>query len=221
MSGFFKDSKKTTPLIHLGIIMDGNGRWAQKKGLPRTAGHKEGLESAKKIVKTCAELNIKYVTLYTFSTENWKRTQDEVGYLMGLIKSHLRAEFEFYKKNNIKIEHIGDLSGLPKDVQEEIFKAREDTKHFEGLTVILAINYGGRDEIVRSVKKIAEKGYTPDKISEKLICDNFCAERAGRTVLKRNTVIRVRYTSAGSLENTMFLSVKKCKKLSRKLLNIF
>lgn len=71
MSGFFKDSKKTTPLIHLGIIMDGNGRWAQKRGLPRTAGHKEGLESAKKIVKTCAELNIKYVTLYTFSTENW------------------------------------------------------------------------------------------------------------------------------------------------------
>ena len=173
MSGFFKDSKKTTPLIHLGIIMDGKGRWDQKKSLPRTAGHKEGLESAKKIVKTCAELNIKYVTLYTFSTENWKRTQDEVGYLMGLIKSHLRAEFEFYKKNNIKIEHIGDLSGLPKDVQEEIFKAREDTKHFEGLTVILAINYGGRDEIVRSVKKIAEKGYTPDKISEKLICDNF------------------------------------------------
>ena len=111
---------------HIAIIMDGNGRWAKQKGLPRTFGHKEGLSVAKKIVSKAASLGIKYITLYTFSTENWKWTQDEVGYLMGLIKNHLRSEFQFYKENGIKIEHIGDLNGLPKDVQKEIIDAKID-----------------------------------------------------------------------------------------------
>lgn len=157
--------------LHVGIIMDGNGRWAQKRGLARTAGHKEGLESAKRIVKACAELGIKYVTLYTFSTENWKRAQEEVGYLMGLIRGHLRAEFDFYKANGIRIEHIGDLAGLPKDVQDEIVKAKEETSHFTGLTCVLAINYGGRDEIIRSVKKLMKN--STSEITEKSISDNF------------------------------------------------
>ena len=163
---------KQTPL-HIGIIMDGNGRWAQKRGLARTAGHKEGLETAKKIVKACANAGIKYVTLYTFSTENWKRAQEEVGYLMGLIKGHLRSEFEFYKANGIRIEHLGDLKGLPEDVQTEIINAKEETKNFTGLTVVLAINYGGRDEIIRSVKKIIEKQIDSDSLTEKSISDNF------------------------------------------------
>lgn len=163
---------KQTPL-HIGIIMDGNGRWAQKRGLARTAGHKEGLETAKKIVKACANAGIKYVTLYTFSTENWKRAQEEVGYLMGLIKGHLRSEFEFYKANRIRIEHLGDLKGLPEDVQTEIINAKEETKNFTGLTVVLAINYGGRDEIIRSVKKIIEKQIDSDSLTEKSISDNF------------------------------------------------
>lgn len=157
--------------LHVGIIMDGNGRWAQKRGLARTAGHKEGLESAKRIVKACAELGIKYVTLYTFSTENWKRAQEEVGYLMGLIRGHLRAEFDFYKANGIRIEHIGDIAGLPKDVQDEIVKAKEETSHFTGLTCVLAINYGGRDEIIRSVKKFMKN--STSEITEKSISDNF------------------------------------------------
>ena len=163
---------KQSPL-HIGIIMDGNGRWAQKRGLARTAGHKEGLETAKKIVKACANAGIKYVTLYTFSTENWKRAQEEVGYLMGLIKGHLRSEFEFYKANGIRIEHLGDLKGLPEDVQTEIINAKEETKNFTGLTVVLAINYGGRDEIIRSVKKILEKQFDSDSLTEKSISDNF------------------------------------------------
>ena len=163
---------KQTPL-HIGIIMDGNGRWAQKRGLARTAGHKEGLETAKKIVKACANAGIKYVTLYTFSTENWKRAQEEVGYLMGLIKGHLRSEFEFYKANGIRIEHLGDLKGLPEDVQTEIINAKEETKNVTGLTVVLAINYGGRDEIIRSVKKIIEKQFDSDSLTEKSISDNF------------------------------------------------
>ncbi|MGI5057902.1 polyprenyl diphosphate synthase [Treponema pectinovorum] len=151
---------------HVALIMDGNGRWAKNKGLPRTAGHKEGLSSAKKIVAAAAKLGIKYVTLYTFSTENWKRAQEEVGYLMTLIKGHLRAEFQFYKNNGIKIEHIGDLSGLPKDVQAEIIKAKEETKDFTGTTCILAINYGSRDEIVRAVKKLIENKQVSSLITE-------------------------------------------------------
>ncbi|WP_149554115.1 polyprenyl diphosphate synthase [Treponema pectinovorum] len=151
---------------HVALIMDGNGRWAKNKGLPRTAGHKEGLSSAKKIVAAAAKLGIKYVTLYTFSTENWKRAQEEVGYLMTLIKGHLRAEFQFYKNNGIKIEHIGDLSGLPKDVQSEIIKAKEETKDFTGTTCILAINYGSRDEIVRAVKKLIENKQVSSLITE-------------------------------------------------------
>lgn len=154
---------------HVAIIMDGNGRWAKKRGLPRTAGHKEGLTSAKKIVAAAAKLGIKYVTLYTFSTENWKRAQEEVGYLMSLIKGHLRAEFEFYKKNGIRVEHIGDLDGLPADVKSEIINAKKDTEHFTGTTCVLAINYGGRDEIVRGIKKILAEGVSVDSVTEELV----------------------------------------------------
>ncbi|WP_407425245.1 polyprenyl diphosphate synthase [Treponema sp.] len=154
---------------HVAIIMDGNGRWARNRGLPRTSGHKEGLTSAKKIVAAASKLGIKYITLYTFSTENWKRAQEEVGYLMGLIKGHLRAEFEFYKKNGIKVEHIGDLTGLPADVRNEIINAKKDTEHFIGTTCVLAINYGSRDEIVRCIKKLVNSGETAENINEELI----------------------------------------------------
>ena len=166
--------------VHVGIIMDGNGRWAQKRGLPRTAGHKEGLEAAKKIVAKASELGIKYVTLYTFSTENWKRTQEEVGFLMNLIRLHLRAEFAFYKKNSIRVKVLGDLLGLPEDVRFEIEKAEAETQDFTGLTVILAINYGGRDEICHSVKTLAEKvklgELEPEDITEEMIERNLYTE---------------------------------------------
>ena len=173
MSNSLQQNKQSNNPLHIGIIMDGNGRWAQKKGLPRTAGHKEGLEVAKKIVKCCKELNIKYITLYTFSTENWKRAQEEVGYLMTLIKSHLRAEFDFYKKNGIRIKHIGNLDGLPSDVRAEILDAIEETSSFTGLTVVLAINYGGRDEIVRAVKSIIKNEDLKQDVSENSIRDAF------------------------------------------------
>ena len=157
--------------VHVGIIMDGNGRWAQKRKLPRTFGHKEGLTVAKKIVSAAAKMGIKYVTLYTFSTENWKRTQDEVGYLMNLIRNHLQAEFEFYKQNGIKVRHIGDLSGLPEDIQKEILKVGEETAHFTGMTVVLAINYGGRDEILRGIKKLAREKQNLAEVSEKMLTE--------------------------------------------------
>ena len=159
--------------VHVGIIMDGNGRWAKQRNLPRTSGHKEGLDVAKAIVKAAAEIGIKYVTLYTFSTENWKTAQEEVGFLMNLIRGHLRAEFQFYKQNGIRIKHLGDLSGLPEDVQTEIKKAMEETADFTGLTVVLAINYGGRDEIVRGVKKLLSEGKSISDITESDISNSF------------------------------------------------
>ena len=151
---------------HVAIIMDGNGRWAKQRGLARSQGHKEGLNSAKRIVAQAASLGIKYITLYTFSTENWKRTQEEVGYLMTLIKKHLSSEFNFYKENKIRIEHIGDITALPMDVQTEIKNAKNDTKDFTGTTVLLAINYGGKDEIIRGIKKLAAQKKDFSSITE-------------------------------------------------------
>lgn len=141
-------------LQHIAVVMDGNGRWAKQRGKPRIAGHNEGLTTAKKIVKAVADLKIPYLTLYTFSTENWKRAEEEVGFLMGLIKKHLRAELDFYIENNLRVLHIGDLSGLPKEIQKEILLTKEKTAHFTGTSIILAINYGGRDEIIRAIQKI-------------------------------------------------------------------
>lgn len=161
---------------HIGIIMDGNGRWARERNLPRTSGHKEGLTVAKKIVQEAARLGVKYVTLYTFSTENWKRAQEEVGFLMNLIKVHLRAEFQFYKDNGIRVRHLGDLAGLPEDVQNEIISIQNDTAHFTGLTVVLAINYGGRDEIVRGIKKLISNGTKASEVTEESVSKVFDIE---------------------------------------------
>ena len=160
------NTETSTLPIHIGIIMDGNGRWAKLRNLPRTKGHREGLDVAKQIVKAASDLGIKFVTLYTFSTENWKRTQEEVGYLMTLIKKHLSSEFNFYKENKIRIEHIGDITALPMDVQTEIKNAKNDTKDFTGTTVLLAINYGGKDEIIRGIKKLAAQKKDFSSITE-------------------------------------------------------
>jgi undecaprenyl diphosphate synthase len=144
--------------VHVGIIMDGNGRWAKQRGLVRTQGHLEGLAAAKRIVKAASEMGIKYLTLYAFSTENWKRAADEVGFIMGLIKQYLRAEFDFSKKNKIRVRHAGDITELPKDIQKEITDTIRDTADFDGLQVVLAINYGGRDEIKRAIGKLSSAG---------------------------------------------------------------
>ena len=153
-------------LKHIAIVMDGNGRWAKKRGLPRSMGHKEGLNTVKRITKAVSDLGIPYITLYIFSTENWKRTEAEVGFLMGLIKQHLKAELKFYADNNIRIEHIGNLSGLPQDIQDEINSVRDKTSAYTGTSIVLAINYGAQNEIIRAIRKI-----NPDElhsISEEL-----------------------------------------------------
>lgn len=157
---------------HVAIIMDGNGRWAKQRGLPRTNGHSEGLKRAKEIAKAAADLGIKYLTLYVFSTENWKRTQQEVGFLMGLIHSHLKQELEFYRENKMRVRLLGDISGLSHDIQCDIMESQKDTENFTGITVCLAINYGGRDELVRGVRKLCSNGcpaeVTEDAISKSL-----------------------------------------------------
>jgi len=140
---------------HVGIIMDGNGRWARQRSLIRTQGHLEGLKAAKRIVKAASDMGVRYLTLYAFSTENWKRAADEVGFIMGLVKQYLRDEMDFYRQNGIRIRHAGDAAGLPPGIAGEIAAAIADTQGFDGMQVILALNYGGRDELVRAVRRCA------------------------------------------------------------------
>jgi undecaprenyl diphosphate synthase len=158
---------------HIGIIMDGNGRWAKQRGQIRTAGHEEGLKRAKEIAKAASDLGIKYVTLYAFSTENWKRAKSEVGFLMNLIHTHLLKELKFYKENSIRVRLLGDITGLPSIIQKDILETEEDTKDFTGLTICLAINYGGIDEIVRSIKKMIKEGIPEQEITEGTVSSHF------------------------------------------------
>ncbi len=139
--------------VHVGIIMDGNGRWAASRGKPRTYGHKEGLSAAKRVVKAASDLGLRYLSLYTFSTENWARARDEVDFLMLLLRTHLRKELDFYRANKVRVVHSGDCARLPPDVTREVERVEAATAAYPGITVNLAINYGGRDEIVRAVNR--------------------------------------------------------------------
>jgi len=147
--------------------MDGNGRWAKQRGMIRTQGHLEGLKAAKRIVKAASDMGIQYLTLYAFSTENWKRAASEVGFIMGLIKQYLRNEIAFYRENHIRIRHAGDPAGLPADIAQELASAALDTAGFDGMQVILAINYGGRDEIVRALRRLAARRLDAQRLAAK------------------------------------------------------
>ena len=157
---------------HLGIIMDGNGRWAKKRGLPRTAGHKEGAETFRTISKECAELGIKYVTFYAFSTENWKRPKEEVDAIMRLFKEYLlEAKRDFVKAGNNKIVFIGERKGISDELNALMDEAEAETADHTGTTIYLAVNYGGRQEIVSAVNKLISEGkteITEEDISSKL-----------------------------------------------------
>ncbi|MBK5251143.1 MAG: isoprenyl transferase [Peptostreptococcaceae bacterium] len=152
---------------HIAIIMDGNGRWAQKRGLPRTAGHKAGIEAIREVIENCSKEGIKYLTLYAFSTENWKRPQKEVSALMELLVYYLKKEINLLHKNNVRIRTIGDIAKLPLKAQNEIDSAITKTCSNTGLNVTLAINYGGRQELIQAIKKITvEYCENPDEINE-------------------------------------------------------
>ncbi len=140
---------------HIAIIMDGNGRWAKKNGLPRAAGHRKGIKTVREIVEACANLGVEFLTLYTFSTENWQRPKTEVSTLMRLIVKSLKDETEQLHKNNIKLTSIGNSDMLPKEVQRELEEAFEITKMNTKMTLNLAISYSGRWELTNAVQKIA------------------------------------------------------------------
>jgi undecaprenyl diphosphate synthase len=152
---------------HVAIIMDGNGRWATRRSLPRTEGHRQGLAAAKRIVAAACDVGISYLSLYTFSTENWKRTQEEVSFLMNLIMGHLSAELDFYRDKKVRVVHSGNRVGLAPRLLEEIDSVVRDTAKFESLTVNLAINYGGRDEILRAFKRMTDQ--EPDHVHARLV----------------------------------------------------
>ncbi|KNF08849.1 isoprenyl transferase UppS [Gottschalkia purinilytica] len=138
---------------HIAIIMDGNGRWAKKRFLPRTAGHRKGVERVKDIVKAAGNLGIKYLTVYAFSTENWKRPKDEVNSLMTLLIEFLNKELEEMHSNNIKIKVLGDLKSMPLRVRDEVEKSIEKTKNNTKMVFNIALNYGGRQEILEGIKR--------------------------------------------------------------------
>lgn len=142
---------------HIAIIMDGNGRWAKSKNLPRTMGHREGMKTIRKMVKECSKLGVNYLTLYAFSTENWKRPKQEVDTLMSLIIEFINKEIDELHEGNVTFNVIGDISKLPSECKKSIIWAKNKTKNNNGLTLNIALNYGGRDEIVNGIKQITKK----------------------------------------------------------------
>ena len=162
---------------HIAIIMDGNRRWAKNKGLPISLGHKEGAKTLEKIVRYANKIRIKYITVYAFSTENWKRTEEEVSALMNLFQSYLDDYSKRADSENIKVKIIGSKKGLSEKMKKSIEKCMERTKQNTGITFNIALNYGGRDEIVNAVKSIAEKieqkEISINEITEQTISDNL------------------------------------------------
>ena len=142
---------------HTAIIMDGNGRWAEQKGMSRIFGHQNGVAAVKKIVEAANKFNIKYLTLFTFSIENWDRPQSEVDTLMSLLVQTLKDEFEDIFRNNIKLNAIGELDTLPDDVRDELYSIIQSTKNNSGMILTLALSYGGKQEIFKAVKEISDK----------------------------------------------------------------
>ncbi len=153
---------------HIAIIMDGNGRWAKRQGLPRTAGHAAGSKKFKEIARYCNKIGIKYLTVYAFSTENWKRPKEEVDTIMNIFRDYLKDSANF-KSENIMLKFIGDRSGMPEDIVKLMEQAEFDSKDATGLKVYMAINYGGRDELVHAVRDIINEGIKAEDITEDAI----------------------------------------------------
>lgn len=184
--GIGKSQKETEELTdisqielpkHVGIIMDGNGRWAKKRGLPRSAGHKAGANNFRTITRYCSDIGIKYLTVYAFSTENWKRPSDEVSALMSLFKSYLNEALTDFKDDSIVVKFIGDKTGFNSELQELIRENEEESANRDGMVLNIAMNYGSRAEITVAVKKITEKvksgELSVEDITEQTVSDNL------------------------------------------------
>lgn len=160
-------------LNHLAIIMDGNRRWAKSRGLPVKMGHRAGAKALEKAMSNCGELGIKILTVYAFSTENWKRDKEEVDTLMSLLKEYLDKMRETLKGKDVKVKVLGDISAFSPELQKSINNLEEFTKNNKSLQVNICLNYGGRDEIVNAVKKIVDSGVESSEINEELISNNL------------------------------------------------
>jgi undecaprenyl diphosphate synthase len=154
---------------HVAIIMDGNGRWARGRGLPRLYGHRAGTENIRRIVRACVEYGVKYLTLYAFSTENWNRPDDEVQGLMRILAEVIERETPELSREGVQIRHLGHMEGVPEALQESIRYALDTTKHNDRLILSVCFNYGGRDEVVRAVRQIVREGVPPEQITEDTI----------------------------------------------------
>lgn len=172
MSLFKKKTQNRILPRHIAIIMDGNGRWAKKRGLPRTAGHTAGSKNFKDIARYSNKIGLEYLTVYAFSTENWKRPQDEVQNIMNILREYLRDAKNF-KDENIKVKFIGNISVLDEDIKQLISEAEEASKDATGLNLNIALNYGGRDEIIHAVRQIITDGVKIEDIDEKAISDRL------------------------------------------------
>lgn len=160
---FFRSKAKNEPQVdfqnlprHIAIIMDGNGRWAKKRGLPRTAGHAAGAETFRTIATYCKDIGLDYLTVYAFSTENWKRPEEEVGAIMGLLKKYLLEAIEQMERDKVKMEFFGDLSALTPELRQLCEQTREISKRYDGCQVNICLNYGGRDELLRAARAYAQ-----------------------------------------------------------------
>ncbi len=163
--------------VHIAIVMDGNGRWAKQRRLPRVAGHREGINSVREVTRICGEIGIKHLTLYTFSTENWSRPRQEVSAIMQLLMSTIRAEVDNLHKNNVRLSVIGRLEDLGEDTRKGMLEGMRLTAKNTGLNLNLALSYGGRQEIVRAVQRISDAiklgKLQPEEIDEKIIADHL------------------------------------------------
>lgn len=167
-----KQTEERVLPTHIAIIMDGNGRWAKRRSLPRTAGHAAGSKNFKDIARYCNKIGLKYLTVYAFSTENWKRPKEEVDNIMKIFKEYLEDAKNF-KDENIQVQFIGDRSMLDKDIQRLMKESEDASREATGLHLNIAINYGGRDEIVYAVKNILNSGIDPQDITEEVISQNL------------------------------------------------
>ena len=160
---------RPAPPRHIAIILDGNGRWAKRRGLPRTAGHAVGSENFRKIATYCRNIGVEYLTVYAFSTENWKRPEDEVKTIMRLLGKYLREAIDTMERDHIKMKVLGHVEGLPEELQALVRKTDEISARYEGFQANICLNYGGRDEIVRAAMRYAselKEGKAPQEIGE-------------------------------------------------------
>ncbi|MDE3060865.1 MAG: di-trans,poly-cis-decaprenylcistransferase, partial [Pseudomonadota bacterium] len=158
-----------SPPAHIAVIMDGNGRWAKRRGLPRTAGHKKGADSLRTILNACRDAGVSYLTIYAFSSENWKRSTDEISDLMQLLRHYLERELQTLHENQVRLRFIGDLALLDKDIRASIDDAVAMTANNGAFNLTVALSYGGRQEIVRAVRRLVEKGVISSEITEEML----------------------------------------------------